>query len=317
MTDQFLILSDDDLAGLNIPVAEISTAIETAIIEQADGKVLTTPKSVLLPSGGRYMMTTLATGDDPNLTVIKSVMVAPGNPARGRPGIDGAILVQHSETGQMLALMQAGWVTAMRTAGLSAVAAKRLANPQSTEMAFIGAGVQARSHLETFAAMYSLTGITVFGRGQANIDRLCALARDMGLSAKVCDTAHETVATADLVVTSVTLSYDIEPFIDARWLKPGAFAAITDLALPWITKSMNAFDAIFIDDSEQEQASPKKLVAPDLVKGDLKNLLAAPLTPDKTARRAFVFRGIAIGDFALVRLAWQKAKAAELAAVTW
>jgi len=264
-------------------------------------------------------MTTLSTGDDPNLTVVKSVMVSPRNPNRGRPGIDGAILVQDSETGQLLAVMQAGWITAMRTAGLSGVAARHLANPQSRHVAFIGTGVQARSHLQTFAAMFPLQEVTLFGRGQTNIDLLCDMARDMGLTARACDTAQETLAGADLIVSSVTLSYDIDPFVDARWLKPGAFAAITDLALPWLPDSMDAFDALYIDDSEQERTSPKKLVSPDLVTGDLKDLVrrATPLALTETARRAFVFRGIAIGDFALVRLAWQKALSAGKPGITW
>jgi ornithine cyclodeaminase/alanine dehydrogenase-like protein (mu-crystallin family) len=317
MTDRFLILSDDDLAGLNIPVTQIITAIEQAIADQRAGRVLSAPKSALLRDDGRYMMTTLSTGDDPGLSVVKSVMVSPRNPGRGRPGVDGAIMVQHSETGQMLALMQAGWLTAMRTAGLSAVAAKHLARPQSSEIAFIGAGVQARSHLETFAALFPLSGITVYGRGQVNIDRLCAMARGLGLTARACDTAREAVADADLIVSSVTLSYDLAPFVDARWLRPGTFAAITDLALPWNKESMAAFDTIYVDDIEQERASPKKLVASDLVTGDLTDLLATPPAPADAARRAFAFRGTAIGDFALARLVWQKATSADLPTLTW
>jgi ornithine cyclodeaminase/alanine dehydrogenase-like protein (mu-crystallin family) len=301
--DRFLVLSDADLAGLGIAVGDIATAIEAAIVEEARGAIRAVPKSALLPGDGRYMMTTLASGDDPDMTIVKSVMVSPRNPGRGRPGIDGAILVQDSETGALRAVMQAGWITAMRTAGLSAVAARRLADPAAATIGFIGTGVQARSHLETFAAMFPLTGISVYGRGQANIDRLCDMARAMGLTARACDTPREAVETADLIVSSVTLSYDMTPFVDARWLKPGSFAAITDLALPWLPESMTAFDSIHVDDAEQEAASEKKLVAPDLVRGDLKALIAAPAATLGEARRAFVFRGLAIGDFALARLA--------------
>ena len=317
--DRFQILSDADLARLDIPVDEIVVAIETAIAGEFAGEILTTPKSALLPGDGRYMMTTLATGDDPNLTVVKSVMVSPRNPGKDRPGIDGAILVQDSETGQLLAVMQAGWVAAMRTAGLSGVAARRLANPNATRLAFVGTGVQARSHLEIFAAMFPLTEITCYGRGQNNIDRLCTKARNMGLKARACETPRATVADADLIVSSVTLTHGIDPFVDARWLKTGAFAAITDQALPWVTDSMDTFDTIYIDDAAQERTSPKKLVSPDLVTGDLKDLVCGPsrLAFSETARRAFIFRGVAVGDFALVRLAWQKAMSKGKAGVTW
>ena len=146
-TDRFLLLSDSVLESLEISGRDVVDAIEAAILQDAAGQILTAPKSAVVPDDGRYMMTTLSTSDAPDLTIVKSVMVSPRNPDRGRPGIDGAILIQDSETGQMRALAEAGWITGVRTAGLSAVAARRLANPASRSIAFIGCGVQARSHL--------------------------------------------------------------------------------------------------------------------------------------------------------------------------
>lgn len=314
-------MSDAELAGLDLSVREIVSAIGQAISDEAAGKILTNPKSTLLPGDGRYMMTTLASGDNPNLTVVKSVMVSPRNPGRGRPGVDGTILVQDSETGQLLAVMQAGWITAMRTAGLSAVAARRLADPKSSHMGFIGAGEQARSHLQIFASLFPLSSITVYGRGQANIHRLCSMARDMGLTARACDAPREAVEAADMIVSSVTLAYDIDPFVDARWLKPGAFATIADQARPWVPDSMSAFGGIYVDDTQQERASPAKLVDPKLISGDLRDLVSGddPLTGGDKTCRAFVFRGTAVGDFALVRLAWRTVvdRAGPNDGVTW
>ncbi len=307
-SDQFLLLSDSVLSGLDLSGVDIVDAIEAAILDEAAGKILTTPKSAIVPPDGRYMMTTLSTGDDPDLTIVKSVMVSPRNPARGRAGVEGAILIQDSETGQMRALAEAGWVTGIRTAGLSAVAARRLANPASASIAFIGCGVQARSHLALFADLFPLTEIRAVGRGQANIDQLCNMARDMGLSARAISNPEEAIRGADIVVSSVTLSYDITPFLKASWLKPGAFAAITDLALPWEADSMNAIGPLYVDNLVQEKASPSKLVAPELVDGDLITLLRdGPGHIPPEASRAFVFRGIAIGDYAIARLAYLRA----------
>ena len=321
--DPFLVLSEAALTGLGLTVFDIVTAIEQAILVEARGEILTSPKSGLSPGrgqgdpgDGRYMMTTLASGDAPNLTIVKSVMVSPRNPARGLPGVDGTILVQDSETGQLLAVMQAGWITAMRTAGLSGVAARRLASAQARTVAFVGAGVQARSHFAIFAALFPLTGISIYGRGKNNIDQLCAMARDKGLTVDICDTPRTAVAQADLIVSSISRFFDGAPFIDARWLKPGAFATIADLALPWIPDSLSAFDTVIVDSLAQERASPVKLVSPELVTGDLAGVLAqdagraASVAVDPAARRAFVFRGIAIGDFAVARLAWQRARGA-------
>ncbi|MGI9509981.1 MAG: ornithine cyclodeaminase family protein [Geminicoccaceae bacterium] len=310
--DSFLMLSDETLAGLGVPVAAIVDAVEAAIRSEAAGKIWTAPKSAVLPGDGRYMMSTLSTSDDPDMTVVKSVMVSPRNPERGLPGVEGNIILQDSETGQLRAGMQAGWVTAVRTAGLSAVVARKMADPKSKTIAFIGCGVQARSHLEMFAELFPLKEIRAYGRGQANIDRLCRMAEEHGMATKVCDTPRETLEGADLVVSSVTFTFDREPFVDARWLPKGAFATITDIAAPWVTDGMAAFGAVIIDDQEQERVSQKKMVDPGLVRGDLRGLIAddADIAFDPEKRSAFIFRGLAIGDFAIASLAYERACAA-------
>lgn len=258
------------------------------------------------------MMTTFSTSDDPDMTVVKSVIVSPSNPARGLPGVEGNIILQDSMTGRLRAVMEAGWVTAVRTAGLSAVVARRLANPESQIVAFIGCGVQAQSHLDIFATLFPLTQMRAFGRGQANVDRLCRMAKRKGMRAKACSTAREALEDADLIVSSVTLSFELQPFVDARWLKPGAFAAITDIATPWVTDGMTAFDAVIIDDEAQERVSQKKMVDPALVQGDLKGLIGGKtdLVFDAEKRSAFIFRGLAIGDFAIACLAYARALSA-------
>ncbi|MEM7045241.1 MAG: ornithine cyclodeaminase family protein [Pseudomonadota bacterium] len=310
--DDFLVLSDDVLSGLGLSVTDIVDVVEAAIAKEAAGEISTAPKSAILPGAGRYMMTTLSTSDDPDMTVVKSVMVSPRNPERGLPGVEGNIILQDSETGRLRAVMQAGWVTAFRTAGLSAVVAKRMADPGSHTIAFIGCGVQAQSHLETFAALFPIAAIRAFGRGRANIDRLCRMAEEKGMSATACATPEDALADADLVVSSVTLAFDLQPFIDARWLKPGAFATITDLAAPWVADGMTAFDAVIIDDQAQERASEKKMVDPALIRGDLRGLVSG--TSDvgfETGKQsAFIFRGLAIGDFAVASLAYERALAA-------
>jgi len=310
-TDGFLYLSDAVLAGLGIGPDAVADSIEAALCARAEGRLWTAPKAATLPGDGRYMMATLAAADAPRALVIKSVMVSPRNPDRGLAAINGAILLIDSETGLLQAVMDANWITAVRTAGLSAVAARRLADPAAASIAFIGCGVEARSHLDAFAEMFPVKEIRAFGRGRPNIDRLCDAARDKGLAARACEDPRETLEGADLVVTSVTLDYSITPFLDARWLKPGAFATITDLALPWMPAGMPAFDTIVVDDREQEAAAPQPMVERSLVCGDLAGLVTGTLA-DRFAperRSAFVFRGIAAGDFALAALAYEHARA--------
>lgn len=304
-----LLLTDEMLDSLGISTAEAADSIEEALDRQKQGALMTAPKSAIVPGDGRYMMTTLSVAE---LTVVKSVMVSPNNPARGLDGIEGNILVQDSETGLLRAVMGGKWVTAVRTAGLSTVAARRLADPESSTIAFVGSGAQAHSHLNAFADLFPLHSVRVFGRGQAGIDRLCAAARNKGFEARGCQTAQEALEGADIVVSSITLSFNVAPFLDASWLKPGCFAAITDLAIPWIPDSLSAFGQVYIDDLEQEAGSPNPMVDPALVTGDLRNLAdvsgAGGFNPKSPG--AFAFRGLAIGDYALSELAYRRAVAA-------
>lgn len=306
MTDDFLYLPDSVLETLDIPPAQIADAIETALIAKSEGRLHVTPKSALMPGGGRYMMSTLAVGDT-GLTVLKTVAVCPGNAERGLPAINGAIMVLDAETGLLRAVLGANWITAHRTAALSAVAARRMADPASASIGFIGCGVQARSHLAAFRVLFPLTRVLAFGRGARNRDAFLAHARELGLDAQAAS-ADETLAQSDIVVTSVTLDYSIAPFLDAKLLKPNAFAAITDLCIPWLPGSLSRFGTIVVDDMEQERSAEKPLLDARAISGDLTDLVTGGI-PDTAHPAAFAFRGVAIGDYAAAVLALARAEA--------
>ncbi len=303
-------LSSEVLENLNISTDEVVQCIESFIAASAKNTVWSAPKAVILPPDGRYMMAALAAADDPSLLVVKTVVLNPDNPKSGLPQINGLVTVLNSVTGLPVVIMDANWITAVRTAGLSAVAAKHMARKSSSIAAFIGCGVQAQSHLKAFSDMFALEEIRVFGRGKATIDSFCEYADSLNIDATVCSSGNEAMKDADIIVTSVTYSANLTPFLDANCLKPGSFCTVTDLSAPWIKDSFSAFDQICIDDLEQEAALPNKLVAPELVTGDISGLALGKFTGRKhdTDRTAFIFRGHALGDLALTALAWQKAE---------
>lgn len=292
-----------------LTVAEITGSIERLILERNQGRVWNAPKVVITPPDGRYMMATLAAADDPQILAVKTLLLNPRNTLRGLKSIYALVTLLDSDTGLPLALLDGGWVTAVRTAGLSAVAAKRLAREDATVAAFVGCGVQARSHLKAFADLFALKEVRVLGRGAENRTAFCKSVTEMGLTATACETAREALCDADLIVTSVTISPELVPFLNARWLKPGAFVTMTDLAAPWLADGMTIFDRIVIDDLEQEAQMSKPLVCPDLVSGDLADLVSEKILgrTNATERTAFIFRGLALGDLALSALAYWRA----------
>ena len=306
-------LSAERLEALDISTDDVISSIERLLRGQAKAQVWNAPKSVIQPPDGRYMMSTLSAADDPPYLAVKSLILNPRNTARGLSQINSLVTLLDSETGLPMGLVEGNWVTAVRTAGLSAVAAKYLARPDSAIAAFIGCGVQALSHLKAFADRFPLREIRAFGRGAPNRDALCGQARKMGLSAVASETAREAVHGADLVMSAVTISPDLEPFLDVAWLTPGAFATITDIGRPWHRESMPRFDRVFIDDLEQEASMPDPMVDPALVHGDLTALVNRDSVgrDAHNQRTAFVFRGLALGDLAVAALAFDRARAPE------
>lgn len=303
----FPYLSGQDLVDLNITTHDVVESIESVIRGGERGTVWSAPKAVIMPPDGRYMMAALAAMDDPPLLAVKTVVLNPTNPDRGLPQINGLVTMLDSDTGLPAAILDGNWVTAVRTAGLSAVAAKHMANEASESVGFVGCGVQARSHLGAFAELFPLEHIKLFGRGQANKDELANTAQELGLSVEVCHTGQEAIEGVDLVVTSITLTGGPDPFLDASRLKTGAFATITDLGVPWHKDSFAALDRVTIDDVEQEAALPNKLCDPSVVSGDLTGLVLGKFSGRSAAsdRTAFLFRGHALGDLALSVLALQ------------
>jgi ornithine cyclodeaminase/alanine dehydrogenase-like protein (mu-crystallin family) len=184
-------LSEKVLERLDISTASMVDSIEKAILDMADLRAWTAPKSVVLPEDGRYVMTTLAASDDPPYTAVKAVILNPHNAARGLPSINGVVTLLDSHSGKPLALIDGKWVTAVRTAGLSLLAGKYLARRDATNIVFLGCGVQARAHLSAFANTYPLKTALLFGRGQDNIDRLAALAQFFGLAVRYARDANE------------------------------------------------------------------------------------------------------------------------------
>ncbi len=306
----FVYLSGDTLNGLNISAAEIVESIEHLVRDRARSLAWSAPKSAFTPPDGRYMMSTLSAADDPPFLAVKAVVLNPRNPQRGLDGINATVVLLDSDTGLPVAVMDGNWVTAIRTAGLSAVAATRLAHPESRIAAFVGCGVQAHSHMHLFAELFPLKEVRAFGRGSANRDKLCESAEAIGITAVASHTAQDAIGDADIVITSVTFSSELRPFLDARWLKPGAFVSSTDLALPWVPEGMSSFERIIVDDLEQESAMPEPMVDPRLVEGDLSGLVTGEVADRSTdtQRTAFVFRGVAMGDLALAALGYQKAR---------
>ncbi|MCC6468885.1 MAG: ornithine cyclodeaminase family protein [Alphaproteobacteria bacterium] len=309
-----LYLSRHDVESLAIAPSDLVDAIERMFRAKAEGRAESTHKTSLYPGDGRLHQTMLARADEPPRFAIKCVGLSPGNHARGLPHI-GALLVLHDgDTGMPLSVMDANWLTAMRTAAMSGAAARRLARPDSRSLGFIACGAQAESHLAVMRALFPIDRVVAYGRRRATAEALAATVRAAGLEATVATRAADAVRGMDIVVTSVPAAPDQRPELEPDWLAPGSFVAMVDLGRSWFKEGFGRFDRIATDDHGQSTALGKsgKLHWSGPFAADLGELVcgAKPGRTGAAERTAFLFPGFALGDLAAGALIYERARSA-------
>jgi ornithine cyclodeaminase/alanine dehydrogenase-like protein (mu-crystallin family) len=144
----------------------------------------------------------------------KLVSVFPANEEHGLPSHQGLIAMFDEESGTPLALMDGTYITAIRTGGTAAVAARVLARQDASVLAILGAGVQGRSHLEIFPRVRDFGEIRVASR---NSERASDLAAG-NPRARAALSFEEAVRGADVVACCTDAR---EPILHRDWLKPG------------------------------------------------------------------------------------------------
>ena len=157
-----------------------------------------------------------------------------GNSARGLPAIHGLVLLNDPSTGVPAAVMDAGPITAERTAAVSGVAIRRFAprvEGRPLRAALIGAGVQGRSHLAVLGHLLPDVELAVFDRHPERADDLAARARaTRGIAAaRALPTAREAVADADVVVTAAAFG-PVRQVMTNDWLCSDALVVPVDYA---------------------------------------------------------------------------------------
>ena len=300
------------MESLGLTALDTVELIEHLCRERDASRVLNAPKSLLRPVDHVLFMSTLAVSEDPPFMVVKSLGVNANNAHKGMDTIGSLITLFDRATAYPLAVMDGTWITEVRTAALSTVAAKHFARANAKTIAFIGAGAQARSHLDAFLGLFPLREVRVFGRGKPNRDALCRKASDLGLATTDCTDPRAAIDGADIIVSSVPMATGLEPFLETYWVKPGVYVNLIDIARTWRQETLVEFDRIIIEDAAQEAEMAEQMIPASLICNGLLDLVTGriPGRQSDSERIAFIFRGLAIGDLALAILVYERALAA-------
>jgi ornithine cyclodeaminase len=167
---------------------------------------------------------------DPQSFGLKVVAVMPGNHGTPYDSHQGVVMLFGVEHGEPLAILDASAITAIRTAAASAAATDVLARSDAGDLALIGSGVQARTHLAAMKAVRPLRRVRVWSRNRANAERFASEeAKAAGVPIEVAETAEEAVKGADLVCTTTSSR---EPVLQGAWLAAGAHVNAVGACFP-------------------------------------------------------------------------------------
>ena len=310
--DSLLYLSRADIEACGLDPEGLIAAIERAFADYGAGKASIGHKGRVPVGTGHFFQSMPARLDDPPLAGMKWFGIAPDNPARGLPNVCGLILLSDIETAVPVAALDGDWITGARTAAMSAAAAKRLASPDAATAAFIGCGVQARSHAVFLRhVLPGLRRALLFGPGAGSREVFSAELRKAGWEVAVADMPEAAVGAAEIVVSTVPEYARFKPFLDPARLAPGAFVAAVDLGRSWLPAAPGAFDLVATDDAEQSRGlvAEGRLNAPSEFDVDLAGLVSGKAEGRRspTDRTMFVFAGHALADIAAAAAVYQAA----------
>ncbi|HTE51097.1 MAG TPA: ornithine cyclodeaminase family protein [Kofleriaceae bacterium] len=227
-----LVIGGDEVRRL-LPMAECVDVMAQALGALASADAMQPLRAVLrLPSGAGYLVVMPAyVGGALDAPGVKVITVFPGNFGSEIDSHQGAVLLFEGERGRLAAVIDASEVTAIRTAAVSGLATRLLAREEAGDLALLGTGVQARSHLAAMAAVRRLRRVRVWSRDLARASAFAgrAAAEHPGCEISAAASAREAVSGADLVCTTTASN---TPVLEGAWLAAGAHVNAVGACLP-------------------------------------------------------------------------------------
>jgi ornithine cyclodeaminase/alanine dehydrogenase len=312
--NKLLYLSQADVVAVGISMSEIITALETAFRAKGEGRTEMPPKPGVHPGGGNNFIHAMpAYIQDLKSAGLKWVSGYPENYKRGLPYITGLLIYNDVENGLPLAVMDCVWITAKRTGAASAVAARRLARPESSVMGMLGCGVQGQSHAEAFTETFPLKKIIAYDKDPESARRYAAaMTRQLKLEVVAVKTPREAVSGCDIVATAGPILKVPHATIQADWLDEGAFASLVDYDSYWSREALAQAAKFCTDDIPQLKLYQSMGYFQNIppIHADLGELVTGKKQGRENSRERTMTAnlGLAIDDMAVAPLIFARAK---------
>jgi ornithine cyclodeaminase len=309
------VLDEEDVRRL-LPMADCIEAMAEALRSLATGQVYNPLRPVFRPPGEASLMGLMPAhrGGERPLWSLKALTIVPGNSSRGLDSHQGFVALFDGDTGEPRALVNAGAITAIRTAAVSAVATRLLAREHVSTLAILGSGTQARSHLDAMRAVRSFDRVVVWSGSGRSLE-----------GAESVATAEEAVRAADVLCTTTASA---EPVVHRDWLKPGLHVNGVGSSIPTAREldSQTMADAsLFVDRRESTLneagdfliAQREGAVGPDHIRAELGELLLGTADGRRSEDEITLFKSLGLGveDLAAGELVLARAEAEDAGTV--
>ena len=309
---EILYLSAGDVADVGLTMAEIIEALEAMFVEKGKGRVEMPPKPGIHTRPDAFIHAMPAYIPSLEAAGMKWVSGYPDNRDKGLPYISGLLILNDPDNGVPISVMDACWITAMRTGAATAVAAKHLARSDSRSVGVVACGVQGRTNLEALACVFDLELARAYDIDPAAAERFAAEMQERhDFAVEVVGHPSEAVRELDLVVTSGPILKDPRPVIGAGWLAPGAFGCALDFDSYWSADALAEADKLATDDAGQMDYYRKVgyFRATPSPYADLGEIVvgARPGRESEEERVICMNLGLALEDMATARLIYARA----------
>jgi ornithine cyclodeaminase/alanine dehydrogenase-like protein (mu-crystallin family) len=313
--NELLYLSQEDVAAVNLPMAEIIEALEIAFRDKGDGKTEAPPKPGIHPGGGdNFIHAMPAYIPSMRSAGIKWVSGFVGNYKRGLPYITGLLILNDAGTGLPISIMDCVWITGMRTGAATALAARYLARPESTVLGVLGCGVQGRSNLEALKVLFPLKRAMAYDIIPEVTKRYAEeMGKQFGIEVVPVDKPQDAVTRCDIIVTAGPILKKPHRTIQAGMMDEGAFASLVDFDSYWHPAAMHESSKFCTDDTAQLLQYKESGYFQDIppIYADLGELVAGKKTgrANPKERTMTANLGLAIDDMAVAPIIYKRALA--------
>jgi ornithine cyclodeaminase/alanine dehydrogenase-like protein (mu-crystallin family) len=313
-----VLLGEKDVRAV-LSMDDLIVGMEAALNEFSGGGVRQPLRSVVVVGDGHAFYGVMpAFIGQPAALGTKLVSVYHSNPGRGLPSHLATIVLQDPETGALQAVMDGRYITEARTAAVSAASAKHLARQDARVLAVLGAGVQARSHIDALTRVRPIEEVRVWGRDAARVRGVFeGIGPHVRARLVVAESAHAAAEGAD-VIALVTASR--EPVLRRSSVGAGTHICAVGACRPDEREMETALvrDArVFVDSRAGALAEAGDLVIPikegafdqSHIAGELGDVFGGRIPGRQSTSEITIFKslGMAVEDVAAARLAFDRA----------